>query len=97
MLVALLTNLAPAIDMPLAGEVGAQVSAPADMRGEAAALIITANAIEDLDEEADQEEAVFLARAPLHCPPGGAYGAADGWLPAVPRPSSHPCTGPPTL
>jgi hypothetical protein len=103
-LFALLAIVAPNFDAPLTGnEFEEYVSAPADPQGDAAALVsATLGVVEDLadaadQEEADQEEATFLALATLHCAPDAEYQATDAWLPSFPRPSAHSCTGPPTL
>ena len=99
MLFALLAIVAPPLNAPLTGnEFGDHVSAPADPQGDAAALVsATLSVAEDPEEEADREEATFLALARLHCAPDAEYQATDAWLPALPRPSAQPCTGPPTL
>lgn len=99
MLFALLAVLAPALDAPLAGnELEEYVSAPADTRGDAATLVSAMPGVaEDVEEEADQEEAVFAVLARLPCVQDADHQATDAWLPSFPRPSSHPCTGPPTL
>jgi hypothetical protein len=98
-LFALLAILAPTFDVPRSGnEFEEYVAAPADTRGDAAALLgATLGVAEDLEEEEDQEEATFLAFATLHCAADAAYRATDAWVPAFPRLSGHSCTGPPTL
>jgi hypothetical protein len=96
-LFALLAILAPAFDAPLAGN-EEYISAPANPRSDVATLVsATLSVVEELDEEADQEEATFLALATLHCAPDAEYQATDAWLPSFPRLSAHSCTGPPTL
>ena len=99
MLFALLAIVAPTLNAPLTGtEFGDHVSAPDDPQGDAAALGgTTLSVAEDPEEEADREEATFLALARLHCVPDVEYQATDAWLPFFPRPSAHSCTGPPTL
>ena len=99
MLVALLAILAPAFDAPLAGNrLGEHVSAPADPQGDAAPLVAVAlSLVEDIDEETDQDDAIFISLASLPCAADGDYRAIDAWIPAVPRPAAHSCTGPPNL
>ena len=98
-LFALLAILAPTFDAPFSGnEFEEYVSTPADPRNDATALVSAVLSIaDDLEEEADQEEAIFLTLAILHCASDAEYQAADAWLPSSPRPSAHSCTGPPTL
>jgi len=98
-LAALLAILAPAFDAPLAGsQFREYVSAPADPQGDAAPLLTaTLSLAEDLDEENDQDEAVIFALAALHCAADAGYRVIDAWIPAVPRPAAHSCTGPPIL
>jgi hypothetical protein len=98
-LFALLAIMAPPVDAPLAGDAfEAYVSAPADPQSDTAALVGTALSVaEDHEEEADQDEATFLALATLHCAPDADYQATDAWLSSFPRASAHSCTGPPIL
>jgi hypothetical protein len=98
-LFALLALLAPTFDAPLASsEFEEYISAPAAPWSDAATLVsATLSVAEDLDEEADQEEAAFLALATLYCAPDAEYQATDTRLPAFPHLSVHSCTGPPTL
>lgn len=99
MLFALLAILAPTFDAPLAGdEFEEYVSAPADPQNNAATLVsATLGVAEDLDEEADQEEATFLALAALHSAPVAEYQATDACLTSFLRLSAYSCTGPPAL
>lgn len=100
MLFALLAIMAPTIDAPLTGsEFGNYLSEPDDPQGDAAVLVsATLSVAEDPEEEADrEEEATLLVLANLPCTADAEYRATDAWRPAVPRPSAHSCTGPPTL
>lgn len=107
MLFALLAVLPPAFDAPQPGrefqenESREHVSAPADPRsGDASLVRATLSVAEDLEEEADEDEAdkaTFLALATLDCDPGAGYLATDAWFPSFRRPSAHFGTGPPTL
>jgi hypothetical protein len=98
-LFALLAIMAPPVDAPLADNAFEEyVSAPADPQSDAAALVgATLSVAEEHEEEADQEEATFLALATLFCAPDTDYQATDAWLPSFPRSSAHSCTGPPIL
>lgn len=98
-LFALLAILAPGFDAPLS-DTGfeAFVSAPADPATEAATLAsATLSVAEDLEEEPDPEEAVFLTLAMLHCVPGAEHRSTDAGPSSSPYLSAHSCTGPPTL
>lgn len=97
-LFALLAVLAPTFDAPPAGnEFEEYVSAPADPRSNAAVVVsATLSVAEDLDEEADQEEAIFLALAVLHGAPDAKYRETDACLTSFLRLSAYSCTGPPT-
>ena len=99
MLSALLAIVAPPIDVPLAGTAGEDyVSAPADPQGDTAALAGAALAVaEDPEEDADPDEATFVARAALQCAGHAGYQASEAWLSSFPRASAHSCTGPPIL
>ena len=99
MLFALLAILAPTVDAPLTGsEFGNYLSEPDDPQGDAAILAgATLSVAEDPEEDPDREEATVLVLATLHCAADAEYRATDAWHPSVPRPSAHPCTGPPTL
>jgi hypothetical protein len=96
---ALLATFAPGFDAPLTGnEVEEYVSAPADPRSDGASLVrATLGVAEDLEEEADEEEATTLLLSALHCGAPAEYRVADAWRPSVRRLSAHFCTGPPSL
>lgn len=94
-----LATVAPAFRAPITGtESEDSVSALADPQGDAAALVgATLSVAEDLEEDADQEEATFLVLARLPCASDADDRATDAWLPPFPRPSAQSCTGPPAL
>lgn len=99
-LFALLAILAPTFDAPVPGDQFQEyVSAPADPWSDTATLVsATLSVAEDIDEEEDdQEEAIFLTLATLHCAQDAGYLATDAWRPSFPRSSAYSCTGPPTL
>ncbi|TSD85016.1 hypothetical protein FFK22_029755 [Mycobacterium sp. KBS0706] len=95
----LLAIVAPTVDAPFTGsEFGNCLSEPDDPQGDAAILVnATLSVAEDPEEEAAREDATFLALAGLPCAAGADYRATDAWRPSIPRPSAHPCTGPPML
>jgi hypothetical protein len=96
---ALLATFAPGFDAPLPGnEVEEYVSAPVDPRSDGTNLVrATLGVAEDLEEEADEEEATSLALAFVHCSVPAAYSAAQTGLIQVRWLSAQFCTGPPTL
>ena len=96
---ALLATFAPGFDAPVPGnEFEQYVSVPADPRSDGAGFLrATLGVAGDIEEEADEEEATFLALAALHCGVPAEYRAVDAWLPSIRRLSAHFCTGPPTL
>jgi len=98
-LFALLAIVAPTVDAPFTGsEFGNCLSEPDDPQGDAAILVnATLSVAEDPEEEAAREDATFLVLAGLPCAADADYRATDAWRPSIPRPSAHPCTGPPML
>jgi hypothetical protein len=96
---ALLATFAPGFDAPLPGnEAGEYVSAPADPRSDGTNLVrATLGVAEDLEEEADEEEATSLVLSALRCDAPAAYRAAGASQTSVRWLSAHFCTGPPTL
>ena len=99
-LFALLAILAPTFDAPAYGNGFEEyVSAPAETRGDPAALAgAVLSIVEDLEEdESDQSEAAVPALAAARCVADAGSRAADAWHSSFPRLSGNSCTGPPTL